>query len=216
MKLIYESLPADVEQEINESTGKKVYKIKGIYSTIGEKNKNGRIYPRSIWEKCVSEYQNELNEGTSNALMELDHPPRTKVDMMEAVAKINKLYIEGKYVMGEATLLDNPKANQLKTLIDNGITMAVSSRGVGKINEGIVSDFKLITYDIIPNQGQSDHNGQMKGIVEGILEGKEFMLNESGDIVESKPKEPTITDKFTTQEIQEALKEKLSNLFKSL
>ena len=212
MNLIYESHDAEMYQEINESTGQKKYKIKGIFSTIGERNKNGRIYPRNIWEREVAKYQQVITEGTSNSLMELDHPPRTTVDMMESVARINKLWIDGKYVMGEATLLDNPKANQLKTLIDNGILMAVSSRGVGKVNEGIVTDFKLINYDLIPNQGQSDHLAQMRGITEGILKDKEFFLTESGEIKESK--EATITEKFKVEDIQAALKARILELVK--
>ena len=133
MKLIYEVAEDKVitEQVINESNGTKKYLIKGIFSSPGIKNKNGRIYPKSIWEREVKNYQDVLKSGSSNTLLELNHPARQDVDMMEAVAKMTKLYIDGEYVMGEAVLLDNPKANQLKTLIDNGIKMSVSSRGVG-------------------------------------------------------------------------------------
>ena len=116
--------------------------------------------------------------------MELDHPPRSNIDMMEAVAKMERLYIENGYVMGEAILLDNPKANQLKTLIDNGIKMSVSSRGVGSVKGNIVENYSLITFDIIPNLGQSDHQAEMYGIVEGVLQDKNFLITESGDIKE--------------------------------
>ena len=148
--------------------------------------------------------------------MELDHPPRSQIDMMEAVAKINKVYIDGKYVMGEAVLLDNPKANQIKTLIDNGILMAVSSRGVGKVNNGIVEDFRLTNWDLISNQQQSDQSAQMQGIVEGILLSKEFILTESGTIEEITPKEKTIKDLYSTSEIQSALKEKFEKFLKEI
>lgn len=187
MKLIYEGA-CDVvfERDINEASGgKSIYKISGIFSTIGEKNKNGRVYPAHIWEREVNEYQKVLESGGSNSLMELNHPPRANVEMMEAVAKITKLYIKGKYVMGEAVLLDNKEANQLKTLIDNGIKMSVSSRGVGKVSAtGVVENFKLSTYDIIPDQGQSDYNAQMMGIVEGVLLEKEFEIKPDGCVGE--------------------------------
>ena len=64
--------------------------------------------------------------------MEYEHPARTEVDPMEAVAKITSLRQEGNLVLGEAVLLDNPKANQIKSLIDNGIKISVSSREIGR------------------------------------------------------------------------------------
>lgn len=215
MKLLYETTNEVVaEQEVNEATSSKKYVIKGIFSSPGVKNKNGRVYPKDIWEKEVKKYQDIIKSGSSNSLLELDHPPRTNVDMMEAVAKMRKLWIDGEYVMGEAVLLDNQKANQLKTLIDNGITMAVSSRGVGKVNNSLVEDFKLITFDIIPNQAQSDHNAQMMGIVEGVLTEKTFDITESGDIeeVEVCSADKKSCSMFKPEEIQEATAKKFSEI----
>ena len=185
MKLLFETSETNFDQELLEGVEKK-YKIKGIFSSPGKLNKNGRIYPMNIWEAEVAKYQDILKNGHPNALMELEHPPRSNVDMMEAVAKMEKLWIENGYVMGEAVLLDNPKANQLKTLIDNGIKMSVSSRGLGSIKGGLVESFKLITFDIIANLGQSDYNAEMYGIREGVLQDKEFIMTESGEIREVK------------------------------
>lgn len=185
MKLLFETSETNFDQELLEGVEKK-YKIKGIFSSPGKLNKNGRIYPMNIWEAEVEKYQEILKSGHPNALMELEHPPRSNVDMMEAVAKMEKLWIENGYVMGEAVLLDNPKANQLKTLIDNGIKMSVSSRGLGSIKGGLVESFKLITFDIIANLGQSDYNAEMYGIREGVLQDKEFIMTESGEIREVK------------------------------
>ena len=184
-------LSVDVSESINESDGQKekTYKIRGIYSTIGEKNRNGRVYPKNLWESEVRSYQNEISTGSINTLMEYEHPARTEVDPMKAVAKITKLWIEGNYVMGESVLLNNAQANQLKSLIDNGVKISVSSRGVGTVNNGVVESFKLITYDIVPNP--SDFNATMNGICEsyklneGILEGNTFTTDENGNIVES-------------------------------
>lgn len=179
-------------EHLNESNGQKEksYMIKGIFSTIGEKNRNGRIYPRNIWEREVQNYQNVIASGSINTLMEYEHPARTEVDPMKAVAKITKLFIQGNYVMGEAKLLDNPQANQLKSLIDNGVKISVSSRGVGSVNNcGVVDNYKLITYDIVPNP--SDFNATMNGVCEsyrlneGILIDKQYTVNEYGAFVES-------------------------------
>lgn len=185
MKLLFETSETNFDQELLEGVEKK-YKIKGIFSSPGKLNKNGRIYPMNIWEAEVEKYQDVIKSGHPNALMELEHPPRSNVDMMEAVAKMEKLWIENGFVMGEAVLLDNPKANQLKTLIDNGIKMSVSSRGLGSIKGGLVESFKLITFDIIANLGQSDYNAEMYGIREGVLQDKEFIMTESGEIREVK------------------------------
>jgi Prohead core protein serine protease len=192
MKLMYDldSNPEFfVEEYVNESTGEtsKKYKIKGIFSTIGEKNRNGRIYPRELWENEVQKYQDNFNSGSINTLMEWEHPARTVVDPMEAVAKITALKVKDRYVMGEAILLDNPKANQLKSLIDNGIKISVSSRGVGAVKNGIVENFKLVTYDIVA--APSDYNATMNGLVEsfqlneGVIEELSFTLDSFGNIV---------------------------------
>ena len=186
-----QELNIDISENINESTGQKekTYKIRGIFSTIGEKNRNGRVYPRNLWESEVRSYQNEIASGSINTLMEYEHPPRTEVDPMKAVAKITKLEIKGNYVMGEAVILNNERANQLKSLIDNDVKLSVSSRGVGTVKDGIVETFKLITYDIVPNP--SDFNATMNGVCEsyklneGILEGKTFTTDENGNIVET-------------------------------
>lgn len=201
---------------INEATGQKekTYRIKGIFSTIGERNRNGRVYPRNLWESEVKLYQNEIASGSINTLMEYEHPPRTEVDPMKAVAKIEKLYIKGNYVMGEAVLLNNPQSNQLKSLIDNGVKISVSSRGVGTVKDGIVESFKLITYDIVPNP--SDFNATMNGVCEsfrlneGILVGKEFATDDNGNIVESSK------DTFSKDDLKNALKTVLKSYINTL
>lgn len=186
-------LKVECEEGINEATGQteKKYKIKGIFSTIAEKNRNGRIYPRGLWESEVASYQNEIKTGSINTLMEYEHPARTAVDPMKAVSKIEKLWIEGNYVMGEAVLLNNPQANQLKSLIDNGVKISVSSRGVGSVKNGIVESFKLITYDVVPNP--SDYNATMNGmcesmqLCEGVVQGKNYEWDQYGNIIECEP-----------------------------
>ena len=183
MKLMFENSEISFEQELSEGIEKK-YRIKGIFSTPDKQNKNGRVYPMNIWEREVAKYQDVLKSGHPNSLLELNHPSRSQVDMMEAVAKMEKLYIENGYVMGEAVLLNNPKANQLKTLIDNGIKMAVSSRGVGSVKGNMVENYNLITFDIIPNLEQSNYESEMYGIVEGVLQDKKFLITESGEIKE--------------------------------
>lgn len=193
LKLIYDidSSPEFFSEEIlDESTGlkEKKYYIKGIFSTINEVNRNGRKYPMNLWGKVVESYQQNFTNGSINSLMEYEHPPRSSVDPMEAVAKMTSLKIDGNYVIGEAVLLDNQKANQLKSLIDNKIKINVSSRGLGSVKNGIVENFKLITYDIVAEP--SDYNASMNGMCEsyqlneGIINDLAFTLDEFGNIIQ--------------------------------
>lgn len=193
LKLLYEYHDANVliEESVNDKKEKvKKYKIAGIFSTIGEKNRNGRIYPKELWESNVKKYQDVIKSGSINRLCEWEHPERGTVDPMEAVAAINKLEINGKYVMGEATLLDNPRANQLKSLIDNGIKLSVSSRGSGRVKNGIVESFDLITYDLV--SAPSDYNATMEGT--SIYESQKEFVMVDGKLVESKSAEVDTND----------------------
>ena len=210
MKLLYDvSENLQIESPLNEA-GQKKYKIKGIFSTIGEKNRNGRTYPKHLWEREVKEYQKVLESGSLNRLCEWQHPERSNVDPMNAVAVIDKLEIKDNYVMGEATLLDNEKANQLKSLIDNGIKISVSSRGAGSVKNGIVEDFHLITYDLVDNP--SDYNATMEGFISESV--KEFDYID-GKIVEAKESKELIEE--PKEELNESkVKEIFLNYFKTL
>lgn len=235
MKLIFDiDSNSNIEKvdEINEATGEveKKYKIKGVFSTINTKNRNGRIYPEKLWKEQVEKYQDVIKSGSINTLMEYEHPARSNVDPMEAVAKINKLYIEGKYVMGEAVLLNNAKANQLKSLIDNGVKISVSSRGVGSVVDSVVKDFNLITYDIVSNP--SDYNATMNGVCEsfklneGVIDDLHFDFDENGNIIKSTKLEEGLetesTKDFETlisenlEDVQDHLTKKLTDFFKNL
>lgn len=237
MKLIFDidsSSSIEKVEELNETTGQveKKYKIKGVFSTINTKNRNGRIYPEKLWTEQVAKYQDVISSGSINTLMEYEHPARSNVDPMEAVAKINKLYIDGKYVMGEAVLLNNPKANQLKSLIDNGVKISVSSRGVGSVVDSVVKDFNLITYDIVSNP--SDYNATMNGVCEsfklneGVIDDLHFEFDGNGNIIKSvkekieesvESKDSENVDDLISEhleDVQDHLTKKLTNFFKSL
>ena len=211
--------------ELNESTGKteKKYKIKGIFSTIGEKNRNGRIYPPEIWKSQVEEYQKEIEKGTNNCLMEFEHPARSKVDIMEAVARITKLSIDKNHVIGEAVLLDNPKANQLKSLIDNGVKLSVSSRGAGSVVDSIVRNFHLITYDIVSEP--SDYNATMNGVCEsyqlneGVITGVNYELDKHGNLIEANLNESDMYTKNVQDnlaDVQNHIEKKFTEFFNKL
>ena len=211
--------------ELNESTGKteKKYKIKGIFFFFVEKNRNGRIYPPEIWKSQVEEYQKEIEKGTNNCLMEFEHPARSKVDIMEAVARITKLSIDKNHVIGEAVLLDNPKANQLKSLIDNGVKLSVSSRGAGSVVDSIVRNFHLITYDIVSEP--SDYNATMNGVCEsyqlneGVITGVNYELDKHGNLIEANLNESDMYAKNVQDnlaDVQNHIEKKFTEFFSKL
>lgn len=224
MKLFYDvdsNIEMLVEDSINESTGLsgKKYKIKGIFTTIGEMNRNGRIYPKQIWETEVHKYQENFTNGSINTLMEWEHPSRTTVDPMESIAKIVSLRIHDKHILGEAVLLDNPKANQIKTLIDNGVKISVSSRGVGTVKNGIVENFKLITWDLVA--APSDYNATMNGLVEsyqlneGIINDLSFTIDSFGNIIQMKE---CISDcsTYAKYDVNKAITDKFAKILEEL
>jgi len=181
MKLLVEDaaiLESNIVEEINENTGvkEKNYYIEGVFSTMGEKNRNGRIYSTKLWEDNVKTYQKEIQENTINTLGECEHPSRVAVDPMKAVMKITELFVEGKYVKGKARILNNNmnETNQIKALIDVGMPIGVSSRGTGKMKGEIVEAFDLRTYDIV--QSPSDYNANLKGLRESIE--RDVVMNE--------------------------------------
>ena len=161
-------LESEVIEEINESSGQKQknYYIKGIFSTPERKNKNGRIYPKSLWEQALTKWKEAAKSDPRHYLGENEHPSRVSIDPMKAVLKITKLDLEEGFVKGKAKILNNnsPETNQMKALIDEGIKIGVSSRSTGKMKGSIVEAFDLITFDAVSNP--SDYNAMLSGITE--------------------------------------------------
>ena len=217
MKFLVEDandLSAEVLEELHESSGLKVknYYIQGIFSTPDKKNRNGRVYPSKLWEAQVRKYQDEIKNVTVNSLGENEHPARTTVDKMKAVMRIVELKMEDGVVKGKAKILNNnsPETNQIKALIDEGMKIGVSSRGVGTVKNGIVESFQLVTYDIVTDP--SDYNANLSGITESLNESigeKEFEVKDDR-IVELCNKGKCST--FTKEEISEAVIKRFTDI----
>lgn len=208
-----------VQEELNEATGKpeKSYYIQGIFSTPGQQNRNGRIYPLHLWEKEVEKYQNEIKNNTLNTLGEWEHPSRTNIDPLKAVIKMVEVKMENGIVWGKAKILNNNshETNQLKALINEGMKIGVSSRGVGNVKNGIVESFNLITWDAVASP--SDYNSNLDGLTESLnerlnLENKEFIINEHGNIEEIQMCSESACHMFKKEEIQEATKQKFKEI----
>ena len=183
MKLIAEQLQ-DVEFIKEEKTnGKKDYKVKGIFMQADIKNRNGRVYPMDVLEKEVKRY-NEEYVDKKRAFGELGHPEGPTVNLDKVSHMITKLEPNGKNIIGEAKIMDTPNGKIVKTLMDEGATLGVSSRGMGSLEPKnganyVKKDFYLATAaDIVADPSAPN------AFVEGIYEGKEWVWD-NGSLIES-------------------------------
>jgi len=181
MKLIREEIN-DATYLVEENNGKKEYKIKGIFLQSETKNRNGRIYPTEVLAKEVKRYNAEFI-NKSRAFGELGHPDGPTVNLERVSHMIKKLYPEGKNFIGEAKIMDTPYGKIVKSLIDEGAKLGVSSRGMGSSEQRggsnyVGRDFYLATAaDIVADPSAPD------AFVEGIMEGKEWVWN-NGVLIE--------------------------------
>jgi|TARA_R110000803_G_scaffold109989_2_gene178379 hypothetical protein len=183
IKLISEAIE-NVEYICEEKeNGKKDYKIRGIFMQGDIKNRNGRVYPMEILSKEVSNY-NKKFVTEKRAYGELGHPDGPTVNLERVSHLVTELYPEGKNIMGEARILDTPMGKIVKTLMDEGTKLGVSSRGMGSLDERdgakyVRNDFYLAAAaDIVADPSAPS------AFVQGIMEGKEWVWNH-GSLIEA-------------------------------
>jgi hypothetical protein len=126
--------------------------MKGILQKAETLNQNGRVYPRSILEREIRNYQKFIKEN--RALGELDHPDSSVVELKNASHNIKEAYMEGNVVYGTVEILSTPSGKILQSLVESGVTLGISSRGVGSTRtEGnmqiVQDDFQLICWDFV-------------------------------------------------------------------
>ena len=173
MKLISEEIQ-DAQYLVEETAGKKSYKIKGVFLQSDIKNRNGRIYESDILTKEVKRYSTEFIDK-KRAFGELGHPDGPVVNLERVSHMITELKPEGKNFIGEAKIMDTPYGKIVKGLIDEGAQLGVSSRGMGSLvtKNGanyVGKDFYLATAaDIVADPSAPD------AFVEGIMENKEWV-----------------------------------------
>jgi hypothetical protein len=181
MKLISEEV-LDAQYIVEENNGKKEYKIRGIFLQSDIKNRNGRIYENAVLSKEVNRYDKEFIQK-GRAFGELGHPDGPTVNLERVSHMIKSLTPEGKNFIGEAKIMDTPYGKIVKSLIDEGATLGVSSRGMGSlVQKGganyVGKDFYLATAaDIVADPSAPD------AFVEGIMESKEWVWD-NGILVE--------------------------------
>ena len=202
MKLITEQ-NNDIEILTEEKDGKKSTYIKGVFLQTEITNRNGRMYKFDTMNREVSKYNEDfVNRG--RALGELGHPEGPTLNLDRVSHKIVELYPEGTNFMGKAKLMDTPMGKIAKSLLDEGVQLGVSSRGLGSIKkEGscqvVADDFILSTAaDIVADPSAPD------AFVEGIYEGREWVTVD-GKVKERQIEEikAAIDNAPSPQELQE-------------
>ena len=174
MRLITEQ-KNDIEVLTEDKDGKSATYIKGIFLQTEITNRNGRMYRFDSMNREVSKYNEEFIQR-GRALGELGHPEGPTVNLDRVSHKIVELYPEGKNFIGKAKLLETPMGKIAKNLLEEGVQLGVSSRGLGSLKkEGslqvVADDFILSTAaDIVADPSAPD------AFVEGIMEGKEWAL----------------------------------------
>jgi hypothetical protein len=187
LKLIVEDDMHDIEV-ITETvkTGGKIIKLKGPYIIADKVNGNKRSYEYKSLKPEVDHFvKNFVNKN--RALGELEHPNYAHINPERSAIRITSLVEDNKTWIGESIVLASnpsqgiigtPQGDILAALIQYNTSLGFSTRGVGKVHEGIVKDYKLCTIDCVANPSIGE-------FVEGILESKDFMINQHGAIVEA-------------------------------
>ena len=173
MKLITEHLESELSYLTEEKNGKKNTVIEGIFMTAEEKNRNGRVYPRAVMESAVNRYVNE-QVLRNRAVGELNHPDGPTINLDKVSHRITELSWDGNNVMGKALILDTPMGKIVKGLVEGGVQLGVSSRGMGTLVQRngvnyVGEDFMLATVDIVQDPSAP------KAFVNGIMEGVEWI-----------------------------------------
>jgi hypothetical protein len=209
MKLIREEIES-VEFIVESHNGKKSLYIEGVFLQGDIRNRNGRMYPMEVLRREVSRY-NENHVQSGRALGELGHPDGPTVNLDRVSHKIVSLKESGTNFIGKAKILSTPMGKIAESLINDGVKLGVSSRGIGSLQltrEGINvvgEDFMLATAaDIVADPSAPD------AFVSGIMEGKEWVWD--GGILREKYASKTYA-RINTLVTQKKLEENKLNLF---
>ena len=192
-----------LSEDSADGKGKNLY-MKGVFIEGGVKNANQRVYPIHEIEKAVSSINEQIKGGYS-VLGEVDHPDDLKINLDRVSHMITDMWMDGPAVHGTLKILPTPMGELVKTMLQSGVKLGVSSRGSGNVNEGSgqVSDFEIITVDVVA-QPSAPH-AYPKAIYEGLMNMRHGhrALEIAGEAGEN-------------QRVQKYLKEQVTRLIKDL
>jgi hypothetical protein len=147
---VFDYAPDMIKESRDKNNGKVV--MKGILQKADTLNQNGRIYPMAVLEREIRNYQKFIAEN--RALGELDHPDSSVVNLKNVSHVIKEAYLERGVVYGSVELLDTPSGKILQSLVESGVKLGISSRGVGSVKKQgdyhiVQDDFQLICWDYV-------------------------------------------------------------------
>ena len=166
-QLTFTQANIQVLEESDMSGGKNLY-LKGICIEGDRRNANDRIYPLHEIAKAVNTINQQIKEGNS-VLGEVDHPDDLKINLDRVCHSVEGMWMDGHAGCGKLKILPTPMGELIKTLLQSGVKLGVSSRGSGNVDDrtGHVSDFEIVTIDVVAQP--SAPNAYPKAIYEGLM-----------------------------------------------
>ena len=165
--------PKTLNENVSKENGNLV--VEGILATAEVKNGNGRYYSKELWDREMAKYQDLIDERRS--LGELDHPESQVVNLQNVSHLVTEYNWDGDNIMGKIEILPTPSGNILKELIKNGVTVGVSSRGMGSLQQNgnvmeVQDDFELLCWDFVSTPSNP---GSFMGVLQ---EGKTHQITD--------------------------------------
>jgi hypothetical protein len=205
MALLKEHLTFDAARMVTEGSedGKDLF-MKGIFIQGGVKNENKRVYPVSEISNAVTSINEQIKGGYS-VLGEVDHPDDLKINLDRVSHMISEMWMDGPNGFGKLKLLPTPMGNLVKTMLESGVKLGVSSRGSGQVSEstGDVSDFEIVTVDVVAQP--SAPNAYPTAVYEGLMN-----MKGGHRILEM------ASEASANQKVQKYLKEQVTRLIRDL
>ena len=166
--------PVTLTENVNEKSGNVM--VEGVLATAEVKNGNGRYYSKELWDREIDKYKVLVKE--KRAMGELDHPESTVINLQNVSHNIADMWWDGDNVMGKIEILPTPCGNILKALVESGITVGVSSRGMGSLKpmgevQEVQDDFELLCWDFVSTPSNPD------SFMHLVKEGLEFKSSNS-------------------------------------
>jgi len=161
--------------------------LSGIMQRADAINGNGRVYPHKVLQREVKSYQKIIKER--RALGELDHPDDSVINLKNASHMVTDMWWQGDQVMGKVQVLDTPSGNVLKSLVSSGVSLGISSRGLGSVQESngqtlVEDDFQLICFDFVSEPSTPNAYMVKEGIEKQLFTKADRINRTLNDILE--------------------------------
>lgn len=214
MKLITSFNDTGIQYLTEEKGSSKNVFIEGVFMQAEAKNRNNRVYPKAILEKAVDKFIKE-KVSTGRAVGELNHPEGPTINLDKVSHRITELKWDGNNVIGKALVLETPMGKIVKGLIEGGVKLGVSSRGMGSViqkeNYSVVKDdFILNTVDIVEDPSAPN------AFVDGIMEGVEYFFQGDRLVTVAAEKARVKLSKMSVAQIAEAKASMFADFLKEI